>query len=152
VKKATNALDSSRDSQVLTIGRTSRIRSFFKTTVGTAFLSSLYFFLHEFQFPFPCGTQNAARTHTRIAFPHLSKMHCSVEDVYRCYSVSGTIDSFFQCVYFPHRKGDSKRSYICTAVGISRRQNIYLLKERDRPFFQIFKIETFIVTPTATKV
>ena len=40
---------------------------------------------------------------------------------------------------FSTQKEDSKRSYIRAAVAVSQREHIYLLKERDRPLFRIFK-------------
>jgi hypothetical protein len=40
---------------------------------------------------------------------------------------------------FPTQKEDNKRSYIRAAVAVSQTQHICLLKERDRPFFRIFK-------------
>jgi len=40
---------------------------------------------------------------------------------------------------FSTQKEDSKRSYIRAAVAVRKRQRVYLLNERDRSLFRIFK-------------
>jgi hypothetical protein len=52
-------------------------------------------------------------------------------------SVERLIASTGACI--ATQKEDSKHSYIRSAVAISQTQQIYLLKERDRPLFLIFK-------------